>query len=212
MMLKDYTYEYEYDARYCYPGSRVLKNKLNIMDEEELREAEREITSVRIAEALNGRRVRGKYDFGHLKRIHKFLFGDIYEWAGKVRLVNISKGNQFCRVEFIEMQMNEIFDKLAEEKYLKDLKCPEEIGKRLAYYLGEINAIHPFREGNGRAQRLFIEHLAHSIGYRLDLMKIGRDDMLLASVKAFERDYTMLEGLLINALEKEPKRIKKKIR
>ncbi|PWJ47897.1 Fic/DOC family protein [Faecalicatena contorta] len=202
-MLKDYSYEYEYDSRYCYPESRVLKNKLNITDEKELLEAEREIISVRMAEILGGRWTRGKFDFAHLKQVHKFLFGDIYDWAGKVRLVNISKGNRFCKVEFIEKQMNEIFQRLKCENFLRDVKDTQELGERLAYYLGEINAIHPFREGNGRAQRLFIEHLAHFLGYRLDFMKINREDMLLASVKAFDCDYTMLEELIIEALEKE---------
>lgn len=78
-----------------------------------------EITSVRMAETMNGKWIRGKFDFEHLKRIHKYLFGDIYDWAGKVRPVNISKGNQFCRVEFIEDQMSEIFGKLRAENYLK---------------------------------------------------------------------------------------------
>lgn len=86
------------------------------------------------------------------------------------------------------------------EREITSVRMAEAIGKRLAYYLGEINAIHPFREGNGRAQRLFVEHLAHSLGYQLDFMKINRDDMLLSSVKAFDCDYIMLEELLTDAL------------
>jgi len=103
-MAKEYHYEFEYDSRYCYPNSKVLKNKLNILDAVQLENAERKITSLRTMEAIQ-KGIRGKFDFNHLKRIHKFLFGDIYSWAGKVRLVNISKGNQFCKVEFIEQQM-----------------------------------------------------------------------------------------------------------
>ena len=91
-MGKKYNYEFEYDIRYCYPNSNVLKNKLNIVNAELLEEAERRITSLRTTEAMK-KGIRGKFDFNHLKRIHKFLFGDIYDWAGKIRVVNISKGN-----------------------------------------------------------------------------------------------------------------------
>lgn len=197
------SYEYEHDDLYCYPGSDVLINKLNITDAGILHTAEREITSLRMAEVMNGRWIRGKFDFEHLKRIHKFLFGDIYAWAGEVRRINISKGNPFCRAEFIDEQMNEIFERLKQENDLRDLHTRESIGKRLAYYMGEINAVHPFREGNGRAQRLFIEHLAHLLGWQLDYKKIDSNDMLTASIKAFDCDYGMLEELLTHALQRQ---------
>ena len=93
-MADIYYYEYEQDSYYCYPGTYVLKNKLNITDADELKSAEREITSLRTAQLMI-EPMDGTLDFGYLKQIHKFLFGDIYEWAGKVRTVNISKGNQF---------------------------------------------------------------------------------------------------------------------
>lgn len=198
-MGRNYRYEYEYDIRYCYPGSNVLKNKLNITDMDILEEAERRITSLRTAEAMK-KGIRGKFDFNHLKRIHKFLFGDIYDWAGKVRLVNISKGNQFCRVEYIEQQMSEIFERLLLEHYLKEVCSQRELAKRLSYYMGEINAIHPFREGNGRCQRMFIQLLSGSVGYQLDFMKISEEEMLEASARTFDLDYKMLEELIAKAL------------
>lgn len=201
-MLKDYDYEFEHDDYYCYPDSRVLKNKLGISDAETFEQAERDFTYLRSVEASK-RRIRGNFDYAHLKRIHKFLFGDIYEWAGKPRQVNITKGNQFCRVECIQEQMEMLFGKLQQEHCLKDLKTKEEIAARLAYYLGEINAIHPFREGNGRTQRMFIEHLAHSLGYRLDFSKVKQQEMVLASAKAFAMDYSAMEELLVRILEAE---------
>lgn len=85
-------YFYEQDTFYCYPNTYVLKNKLGITDEAELKKAEREITSLRTAQLLQNP-IAGVFDFNFLKKIHKFLFGDIYEWAGKTRNVNISKGN-----------------------------------------------------------------------------------------------------------------------
>jgi len=198
-MAKEYHYEFEYDSRYCYPNSKVLKNKLNILDTVQLENAERKITSLRTMETIQ-KGIRGKFDFNHLKRIHKFLFGDIYSWAGKVRLVNISKGNQFCKVEFIEQQMDEIFEKLKSENYLKDIKEEKELVSRLAYYFGEINAIHPFREGNGRSQRVFMQLLCSVLGYELDFMKITEKEMLEASDRSFKLEYVLLEEILSRAI------------
>lgn len=197
-----YFYEYDRDNYYCYPNSNTLKNKLNILDADELRHVEREITALRTAQIMvEG--IDGKFDYEHLKAIHHFLFQDIYEWAGKVRNVNISKGNQFCLFQYIDEQMIQIFLTLKQENYLTDCKSIDEIGKRLAYYLSEMNAIHPFREGNGRAQRMFLEKLASFNGYRLDFMKISSKEMLDASVKAFHLDYSLMEDLIIRALSKE---------
>ena len=95
---------------------------------------------------------------------------------------------------------SEIFKKLHREKYLKEYKDKSEIAERLAYYLGEINSIHPFREGNGRSQRMFIEHLTSSLGYRLDFMKISSEEMLEASVRTFVLDYKLMEELMLRAL------------
>lgn len=199
MMKGEYYYEYEQDNYYCYPNSFVLKNKLNIQNADELKSAEREITALRTAQAMIDR-IEGNFDFEHLKKIHHIMFGDIYEWAGKIRTVNISKGNLFCICEYIEDQMGEIFKKLRRENYLQDCKEKSEIAKRLAYYLGEINSIHPFREGNGRTQRMFIEHLASSLGYQLNFMKIGSKEMLEASVRTFVLDYKLMEELMLHAL------------
>lgn len=138
----------------------------------------------------------------HIYSIHLFLFGEIYEWAGKTRSVDISKGNQFCRCEFIEEQMDDLFRKLKKEDYLRNYEVKGELSKRLAYYLGEINAIHPFREGNGRCQRMFIEHLSFYLDYQLDFMDITNEEMLEASVKAFDLDYSMMEKLLEKELSK----------
>lgn len=145
-------------------------------------------------------RIKGKFDFPHLKKIHYFLFCDIYDWAGEIRTVNISKGNQFCRCDYIEEQMNNLLAKLKSENYLKNLD-KENAAKRLAYYLSEINVIHPFREGNGRTQRLFIEHLSHSIGYQLNFMQITKEEMLEASVRSFALDYTLMEQIIYKALK-----------
>ena len=158
--MSDYFYDYEYDTTYCYPQANVLKNKLNIKDADSLLEAERSITALRILE-LKQSYPDGKLDFSYFKHLHFYIFQDIYGWAGKTRTVNISKGSQFCLCQFIDDQAIELFQKLERENYLVDA---ENIAERLSFYLSELNAIHPFREGNGRAQRMFIEILAYRAG------------------------------------------------
>ena len=181
-----YSYEYEWDKEYCYPDSNVLINKLGIKNHDELVTAEREITSLKIAMAKS-EPIKGNFDFEHLKRIHKFVFEDIYTWAGEIRHVNISKGNQFCLRQNIEMYAADIFGKLKADNYLVDYDS--NITHRLAYYLSEINVLHPFREGNGRAQRLFIEYLANHAGYKVDFSNVTADEMIIASAESFACDY-----------------------
>ena len=195
--MKDY-YEYENDNYYCYPDTHVLKNKLGITDGDALNEAERKITSLRTAQFLQ-KPVKGKYDFDLIKKIHKFLFSDIYDWAGKTRNVNISKGDEFCRCEYIEDQMNDVMHKLEHEKYLHGLN-KEQMADRLAFYLGEINAVHPFREGNGRTQRIFIELLANQAGYDLNFKDITQEEMVEASKQAFHLNYNNLTDIMLRAL------------
>ena len=196
--MDKYYYEYQMDSDYCYPGTFILKNKLNITDENELKSAERSITSLRTAQLIQNP-IEGKLDFNYLKSIHKFIFGDIYDWAGKIRTVNIAKGNPFCRCEFIEEQMDLVMRKLEKENYLENLNI-EKLAERLAYYIGEINAIHPFREGNGRTQRMFIECVAMHNGFLLDFSKITNEEMLEASIQTFNLEYGLMSKLLLKAL------------
>lgn len=92
-MFKNYSYEYEWDNEYCYPDSNILKNKLNITKAQDLSVAEREITSVKLAVAKEISPIKGNFDLAHLQSIHNYLFSDIFKWSGKLRNVNISKGN-----------------------------------------------------------------------------------------------------------------------
>lgn len=108
------------DKIYCYPNSDVLINKLNIHDSDKLREAERKLTMLRLMDLLE-KPVTGKFDFEHLQNIHKYIFQDIYSWAGKIRTVDIAKSNIFCKVQFIVMQASELFGKLQNDDYLKHL-------------------------------------------------------------------------------------------
>lgn len=189
--MKNYTYDYEWDIKYCYPDSNVLINKLNITDAQALAVAEREITSVKLAYAkLNP--VKGNFDLRHLQDIHSFLFEDIYPWAGELRQVNIAKGNQFCLSQNLEMYAESIFSKLKKENYL--VGC-DNLPHRLAYYLSEINVLHPFREGNGRTQRLFIEYLADNAGAIVDFSDVSPEEMIVASAESFACEYERINAM-----------------
>lgn len=189
--MTDYSYDYEWDERYCYPHSSVLKNKLEIRDAKALSVAERELTSLRLT-AAKVRPIKGTFDFDHLRRIHRFIFGDIYMWAGKVRTVNIAKGNQFCLSHNIDMMASSIFGQLKNENYLIG---SDNVPVRLAFYLSEINVLHPFREGNGRAQRLFIEYLANVAGYDVDYSLVSPREMIIASAESFACEYGKINSM-----------------
>lgn len=117
-MNSKYEYGYDWDQRYCYPHSNVLINKMGIKEPEKLHIAEREITSLRIANAKVNI-INGNFDLSHLRKIYKYIFGDIYEWAGEIRWVNISKGNMFCNYEYIESNADSLFSKLKKRELFK---------------------------------------------------------------------------------------------
>ncbi len=191
-----------FDTVYCYPGTEVLINNFGEHDPKILSQLERMCTAARIVDLLK-KPVSGNFDLTHLKKIHHYIFQDIYTWAGQFRMVNISKELLFCDVSFIEKELTKLFLKLREENYLKD--CSEDnIASRAAYYLGEINAVHPFREGNGRTQREFIRELLLPAGFYVDYSRCNAKMMLYASINAFAGDYTLMTELFDKCIVRKP--------
>ena len=150
---------------YTNPVTGVLYNKLGLRTTAELEAAEREITHAALI-LLDETPVPPSYDLRHLREIHKRIFGDIYEWAGQIRMVAIAKGAMFCLPQYIDSSAAIIFRELRDENCPRGLRRDAFV-ERLAYYLGEVNALHPFREGNGRAQRAFFGQLARNAGFTL---------------------------------------------
>jgi len=192
---------YDADDTYCYPGTDVLRNKAEIINAKELDDYEGELSTLRSIQILENP-VPGKFDLAHLQLIHYSLFQDVYEWAGKIRTVEISRGHsRFANVRFIENSANTLFSKLAKENWLKALSA-EPLSLRLAHYLSEINAIHPFREGNGRVQRLFISQLTEAAGYQLDYSDLEQEQIYDAMELAFHGDESVLAKLIFERLKK----------
>ena len=187
-----------YEARnsiYCYENTDILKNKLNIRDKEKLYNYERKIVLAKLY-ILRQKESTGQFDIHHFVGIHKFLFDEIYDFAGLFRSENIAKGNfRFAEWGYIEQKL---LDKLKEENYLNNLS-KEDLAKKLAYYMAELNVLHPFREGNGRAIREFIRELAYKNGYELDLTKTTPKDMLDACIESVV-DTRKLEEILYKCL------------
>ena len=185
------------DTQYCYPGSDVLINKLGLTDEAALEAAEVELTEARIEQF--------KPDFDDislsaLRGIHRFLFQDVYEWAGELRSVDISKGTtRFANVGRVEPEADKLFRQLAQENYLVGLPR-EHFVARLAHYYCELNVIHPFRDGNGRAQRVLFEVISINAGYQVRWEPIGRAEWLDANIAAYNCQLEPLTALLERVL------------
>ena len=169
---------------YRYPNSHVLRNKLNIRDPSLLNNVERRLVTVRLLEKIP----IGNFDLSHLKAIHKHLFQDIYEWAGKLRRVDIAKTDWFLPYDRIETGFRDIYKRLTEQKFLKDLN-QNEFSERASIILGDLNYAHPFREGNGRTQMQYFKLLCQNAGHPIDLTKMTRDSWIEASIQSTRGNY-----------------------
>lgn len=192
-------------SRYCYPNSDVLINKLNLREQKDLDRAERKLVTIRLAE-LYIRPITGEFDLPHLQAIHRYIFQDLYPFAGELREEPIAKGNfQFANHLYLQENARKLYYHLQEDRFLKGLK-KNAMARKLAYYMAEINVIHPFREGNGRALREFMRCLAMASGYTIDWTQMKKDELLNA-IKLSVIDTKMLEQMIYYSLvEEEPSR------
>lgn len=190
-------YEVENDTIYCYAGTDVLINKLDIKDAAELANFEAEITSQRAQEPIP----EGDLDYAHYCALHKHLFQDVYDWAGEPRKIRIGKGgNWFCFPEHIGAEMTKLFSSLKKQNNFAGL-TKAEFAKRLAHFLAELNAIHPFREGNGRTQLSFLGLIAEQAGHPLDFERIEPDKILIAIVESFVGDEARLRHAIADLIQ-----------
>ena len=170
------------DDPYVYPGTSVLRNRFGLRDTSRLDALENEFSAGRLLELLV-RPEPGTYDLNHLARFHHRIFGDVYQWAGEIRTVAIAKGALFALPEHVQSYASEVFANLCEDRYLTGLGR-DEVSERFAFYLGEINALHPFRDGNGRTQRAFLKQLGRDAGWDVEWRLLSLDENLQISVDA----------------------------
>ena len=182
------------DDPYTDPRTGVLRNLLGISDQDELNRVEAEVTSLRLVQLAEGA-LPGSYDLAHLQAFHRFLFGDLYEWAGELRTVAIAKQDLFCLPQYIPAFAADVFGQLARNDHLRGLDRDAFVDG-LVDVLADINALHPFREGNGRAQRAFLVQLARAAGYRLSWQGLDQRENIRASQAALRGDNAPLRVLL----------------
>lgn len=180
-------YDLREDDPYLIPGSECLENNLGITDTKTLTSLERQITAPMLI-ALQKAPIQETYDLKHLCGIHKRLFGRVYPFAGKVRAVEIAKGGRlFLPHAIISVVSAKLFLELRNENYLLRYD-KEKFCQRIGYYFASINTIHPFREGNGRTQRILIDQLAAKNGYKINWAAISGFSIAEASAAALAGD------------------------
>jgi len=195
---------------YTLSDGLTLKNKLGATNHEELEAAETDFVARRLLQIRNGQGPTGNFDAEHIKAIHRHLFQSVYEWAGHTRDERVAlsdgtiatepalrkiDGQPFMEGPLIAEGLDRIARRLADEDYLRGL-TREEFASRAADVMVDLNAVHPFREGNGRTQRVFIEELAHAAGHQLDFSVVSRERMIQASIAGNENgDPNMMRRL-----------------
>lgn len=173
----------------CYPGSQVLINKADLRNQDDLDQFEQLMFLSRSEEPLP----EGNLDYGHYKRIHHHFFQDVYDWAGHPREIRTGKGgNWFCYPEYIDPEMQKLFAQLAAEDHLRNFPDPDEFANRAAHFIAEINAVHPFREGNGRCQLTLLDLLLSVSGFEMHEDQIDPDIFMQAMIASFHGDNTPL--------------------
>ncbi|MEJ3651723.1 Fic family protein [Actinomycetes bacterium KLBMP 9759] len=173
----------------------VLRNKLGITDPAELARAEAELVALRQYE-LHTSRLEGRYDLVHLQALHLWLFQDVYDWAGRIRTVTIGKnGQMFCMPQNIHAFAGTIFGWLTDTGHLRGRTRPQFLAGATTL-LAHICELHPFREGNGRTQRVFLTQLARDAGYRIRWIDMDPAQNVAASRASLDGDNDPLRAML----------------
>jgi cell filamentation protein len=184
------------DHPYCYPGTDVYRNKENIRDKDELERLERMATARRLEALPQNLPITPE---GY-REIHRYMLQDVYDWAGEYRTVNTGRTGPFCKTEFIGLELDKRFAAINAEDNLRGL-TPQRFAARAAEHMCELNAIHPFLDGNGRTQRAFREMLAERAGHAIDLARIDPLAWNAASISEYHtQDYGPLRDVIAGAL------------
>jgi cell filamentation protein len=187
---------------YVYPSTDVLRNRFGIIDAALLNRVERLLVAQRAREGVPS----GDFDLKHLCAIHRHLFRHIYDWAGELRTVEINKGgHQFQFRRYIQTGMHDVHRRLVQSKFLKGLS-PDEFARQAGVIICDVNYIHPFREGNGRAQAQYLKQLTAQAGHVVDLRRLDPALWIEASKSSHGADYELMVRVIRQALAGRSKR------
>ncbi|MGQ0632474.1 MAG: Fic/DOC family protein [Sporichthyaceae bacterium] len=191
------------------PDTWILRNLVGARTREELAAREVEWVEFRAA-LLHGGPVPHTFDLDHLAALHRRLFADVYEWAGETRTVDIVKGTPFLPHEAIAPVIGGVADMLREAQNLQ-LMEPAPFRVVLGEVYNAVNTAHPFREGNGRTQRLFLDDLARGAGYRIDWTEVHGtwNDLICAQARGgnLAPMRAMFDQIVHESPEREARRI-----
>jgi cell filamentation protein len=174
--------------------SGVLRNRLGITDAKQLRQVEAELTASRIYDVIRDA-IPGRYDLTHLRAFHRHIFQDLYDWAGELRTVSIGRGRLFSLPQHLEADADELFSWLARSEHLRG-RDRDTFVDDLTELFADLNALHPFRDGNGRTQRAFLGQLAVDAGHPIHWAAMDPAENVAASKAAHEGDTDALRTLL----------------
>ncbi|MFF8802899.1 MULTISPECIES: Fic/DOC family protein [unclassified Methylobacterium] len=181
------------DETYCYPGTSVLKNLAGLRSQSGLDRFEAVMTAQRFEEPLPP----GRLTVAHFRAIHRHIFQDVYPWAGRFRTVRMRKGfSPFCYPEHISREMAHLFARLGAAKNLSGLEAPA-FAEQAAAFLATLNAIHPFRDGNGRAQTAFLLLIASRAGHPLNMHRFDPEAFRWSMVASFDGDEERLRAQIL---------------
>ena len=190
---------------YLYPGTTVLKNRYGITNPDDLQKVERYMTRIRSGERLHQLPMTAR---GWLA-VHKHLMGDLYDWAGQTRKMDMMlvghKGQilaRFAKQTEIKPGLRRVFSELGRRDSNLVGSSIERFAGRAAYYIAEINHLHPFRDGNGRSMRFWLREMAAQAGHRLELKRLDPDRWIEASIasRGPPRDHAPMAGLIRDAI------------
>lgn len=191
--------------RYYYDGTYVLKNKLDIADGNDLHAFEYEWSASQLPEALAYARSASVLDGSALQGVHRILLGDIYDWAGELRKIPMSKGE----LEFLHPvtadAVNEVFKAFAQNTAI-DRPNRNDVAAQLARLWGDLNYAHPLVESNGRATQLMLTVIAERSDWTIDWASVSKSDETYAGVASCVLDlgdqrFDGFRDILLNALQ-----------
>jgi cell filamentation protein len=203
---------------YTYPDTTVLKNKFGIESTAKLRPLEASFLAARRAEIAAGFGPKPSFDSAYLKALHRHLFQDIYEWAGRTREERITladgtiasetefnkaDGKDYLYARFLPTSFAQFDKNLQQNNFLQGLTRAD-FGRAITDMITDFTAMHPFRKGNGRTLRIFLQELARNAGHVLDFSVVSRERMRHAAISLHELDdSTFFRSLILEILDPE---------